>query len=1132
SDDGNDADGNTIDDPTELPIAGTTGLDLVKRLTTAGAAVGDTVVFTLTAENTGTLSLRNVTLSDTFTRADGTVIPGTPVLADPTLANAPLLPGGTRVWTLSHVLDQADVDAGGLRNTATVAATSPAGDPVSDVSDDGNDGDGNVLNDPTELAIAPDPQLEVTKVVRQSGSAVGETVIFEITAANLGNVTLRGFGLVDTLTDLAGNPRTAPDPMLESGASATVLGVGGTNVYTVSYVLTQTDIDAGGISNSVAASATAPDGTPVTDLSDDGNDGDGNDQNDPTEMRIDTAPALSADKVIVAGPVAVGETVIFDIRVTNTGNVTLRDAQIASDTLTRADGTVLALTTGPVLRSSDQGSPAGTLLVGETAVWRASYVLTQADIDAGGISNIAVATAVPFVGAPVSAQTRDADAGDGNPADDPTVLVLPQLPALSVDKVLADGGPVFAAVDDPLTFRFDVVNTGNVTLTDPVTINDPLLAAAGDAITCEAGPLAPGGALSCTGIYQVTQADIDAGGVTNTATAQSGATASAPDSVTVPAQQTPALDTVKNAVSITFEGVTYPGIDPVYFRNGAVVNYTFLVTNTGNTTITDTIDVDDNLVSNVSCPILPNGLAPGADVTCTASYTVTLSDVDLGAITNVATATAGGLRGATDSVTVPQGGVPSLGITKSLFAVTNPDNSADTNLLIDEVGDTLTYRFLVENTGTVSFVRDVVVNDVRLDGPLVCFAAGQDDFAPGEFVECFDTYVVTQDDLDAGAIPNEAVATTQYNAQGTTSFVTSDPSAIVSPVDAVSAITLAKSVATLPVAAVDQELTYTLTITNTGNQRLRSVSGTDPLLPDLVCSQAVLEPQAQLVCSDTYTVTQADVDRGTLSNTADVSALSPQGAARRATDTLVTQMPAVANDLQLEKRATVATFGAVGSTIGFDLIVTNNGNVTLTDLELTDPLIDPDYVCRVASLAPGATDASCAISRLVTQADVDAGTIENTAFVTGLDARGGAVDTSDDVSVPSGPRSATLDTTKTLTRTTTTVGETVTFRISLRNSGDVTLRDLALDDTFTRADGTVIDDDTPVLVNPAEAGLPLGPGETRVWTLDHVLTQADVDAGGLRNTVLGQAIDRAGAPVVDVSDDGNDTDGNTVDDPT
>ena len=48
-----------------------------------------------------------------------------------------LAPGAATSWTVAHTMSQADIDAGGIRNTATLAGTTPAGLPVSDISDDG-----------------------------------------------------------------------------------------------------------------------------------------------------------------------------------------------------------------------------------------------------------------------------------------------------------------------------------------------------------------------------------------------------------------------------------------------------------------------------------------------------------------------------------------------------------------------------------------------------------------------------------------------------------------------------------------------------------------------------------------------------------------------------------------------------------------------------------------------------------------------------------------------------------------------------------------------------------------------------------------------------------------------------------
>ncbi|SEN73467.1 conserved repeat domain-containing protein [Loktanella fryxellensis] len=1134
SDNGDDGDGNTVDDSTDLPIAGNSGLEIVKQVTTAGVMAGDPVVFTLTATNTGTLSLSNVTLTDTFTRADGVAITGAmPVPASPATVNDPMLPTQTRVWTLTHTLTQADIDAGGLRNTALASGTAPNGSTVTDVSDDGDDGDGNATDDPTELLIAPAPLLDVTKVVSRGGSEVGDSVAFTITATNVGNVTLTNPVVVDTLTDQLGNARATADPVFVAGTSETTIQVGASNRYTVTYVLTQADIDAGGLRNTATVSAESAAGAPVSDVSDNGDDTDGNTTDDPTDLSVALAASLSAVKQIVAGPVTVGGRVIFDIRVTNTGNVTLRQVAIASDTLTRADGTALTLTNGPVLRSTDQGSVAGTLAVGETGIWRASYVLTQADIDAGGISNIAVATGTPLTGNPVTAQTRDTDEADGNPATDPTELIVPINPALVVDKVLSAGGPTFNAVGQTLSFRFDVRNTGNVRLVDGIAIDDPLITDAGGTVSCPAGPLAPGAAISCTADYAVTQADIDAGGVTNTATATSGAVSSAPDAVTVPASQSPALTTVKTAVSISTGGQTFTQIEPQYFQIGAVVAYDYVVTNTGNTTVTAPITVTDNQ-NPVSCPAIPDGLAPQAAITCTATYTVDGNDVALGSVTNVASASDGATTSPLVSETVPQGGMPALELDKALIAIANPDGSPQTDLQFNQIGDELTYRFTVTNTGNAAYARDVVVDDALLAAPLVCFDSQNStvNLASMDSSVCDAIYVVTQSDLDRASILNEAVAATIFGPDGNTTTVSSRPAQVLTPAAALSALTLTKSATVLPINGAGQVLTYTLTVENTGNQTLTSIAVSDPLLPALTCEQGRLAPQGVLTCDGPYTVTQADIDAGTLVNTATVTATTPQGAARTATDTLTLDTPAPANDLQLTKAASVAAFGRVGSTLTFDLIVTNNGNLTLTDLVLTDPAIDPAYSCTVASLAPGASDSTCTVARTVTQADVDAGILTNTAFVTGRDARGNPVTAEGSASVPSQPRTSALDVTKVLTQTGANVGDTVTFEITALNAGDVTLRDLAIADTFTRLDGSEIVTQAPVLVGPGAATDPLNPGDVRVWTLDHVLTQDDLDAGGLRNSATVSGVDPADAPVSDVSDNGNDADGNVVDDAT
>ena len=97
---------------------------------------------------------------------------------------------------------------------------------------------------------------------------------------------------------------------------------------------------------------------------------------------------------------------------------------------------------------------------------------------------------------------------------------------------------------------------------------------------------------------------------------------------------------------------------PLKADAGESITYSFLVTNTGNVTLTDVTVVDTFLGSSaVTCD--PTTLEPGASVTCTAAaYSVLDTDVEDGlAIDNVATASGqpptGGRVSDTDDATIP-----------------------------------------------------------------------------------------------------------------------------------------------------------------------------------------------------------------------------------------------------------------------------------------------------------------------------------------------------------------------------------------------------------------------------------------------------------------------------------------------
>ena len=134
---------------------------------------------------------------------------------------------------------------------------------------------------------------------------------------------------------------------------------------------------------------------------------------------------------------------------------------------------------------------------------------------------------------------------------------------------------------------------------------------------------------------RTTQADVDSGLLTNTATATGTPPSgqppvSPPSTVEVPFDGDNSLGLEKraNPVDVNGNGV----IDP-----GDRIEWTIIVTNTGAQTIADIV-VSDPTAGAVTCPA--TSLASGEQMTCTVPpHTVTAADVRSGQVRNVATAT-------------------------------------------------------------------------------------------------------------------------------------------------------------------------------------------------------------------------------------------------------------------------------------------------------------------------------------------------------------------------------------------------------------------------------------------------------------------------------------------------------------
>ncbi|TKV25372.1 hypothetical protein FDK12_14985, partial [Arthrobacter sp. NamB2] len=122
--------------------------------------------------------------------------------------------------------------------------------------------------------------------------------------------------------------------------------------------------------------------------------------------------------------------------------------------------------------------------------------------------------------------------------------------------------------------------------------------------------------------------------------------------------------------------------------------------------------------------------------------------------------------------------------------------------------------------GTVP-LETVTVADSKLTGPVTCPAGP---LAVGAYVTCEAApYVLTQADVDAGQVINNAVAT------GTTPNLppATDEDTTTTVIAATPALSLVKSGSVSEVTRAGQQIEYSFELTNTGNVTLENVTAID-----------------------------------------------------------------------------------------------------------------------------------------------------------------------------------------------------------------------------------------------------------------------------------------------------------------
>ena len=131
SDDGDDNDGDTEDDQTITPLDQSPSITVSKTAVvdqgTDSLTNQDIIIYTITIENNGDVTLSNIQVTDVLTDGDGT----TTVLSSTydtsnTATEGTLAVGETATYTAVYTIDQKAVNSGSVSNNATVTAMSPA----------------------------------------------------------------------------------------------------------------------------------------------------------------------------------------------------------------------------------------------------------------------------------------------------------------------------------------------------------------------------------------------------------------------------------------------------------------------------------------------------------------------------------------------------------------------------------------------------------------------------------------------------------------------------------------------------------------------------------------------------------------------------------------------------------------------------------------------------------------------------------------------------------------------------------------------------------------------------------------------------------------------------------------------
>ncbi|HVN15352.1 MAG TPA: sortase, partial [Anaerolineales bacterium] len=726
-----------------------------------------TLTFTITNPAPNSVPLTGIGFTDTF--PSGMVVGTAPDSAQcggtvTSTSNSITLSGGSIIPNSSCTVTVKVIGTtnGNLNNTSDAVSST-------------NGGTGDTASATLNVVSPPAISKSFSPIETYVGST--STLTFTLTAPSGNTVALTGVAFTDNLPSglqVAGTPNATTSagcgtPTFPPAAGNTTitfsngtLAVGGTCTITVNV----TPTSAGTFNNTTNAITSTNGGTGAT--------------SNTATLTADQAVDLSITKTDGKLAVDRAEAITYTIVVSNAGPSAATGASVF-DTIP-SSLTSVTWTCAPGAGASCAASGSGN--ISDTVTIPAGSNVTYSV--SATVSNSAATDIVNSASVIAPVGVTDTNTSNNSATD------TDHLNLLNITK--SANPTTYSTVGTVINYSYTVTNNGTSTLSPTFTVADDKV----PPICTAPATLAPTESFTCAAAHTITQADLDAGSITNNVSAT--AKDADGDTVTsntatkiVTATQSPSLNLTKSVTS----GNPYDTV-------GGSVGYSYVVKNDGNVTLTSPFAVSDNKVT-VTCPPTAS-LAPNATITCTAAYTVTQNDLDVGSVTNTASAT--GYFGttlitsSTASQTVNATQNKGLTLVKSITSG-NPYTAA---------GDTINYSYLLTNNGNVTLTGNGAGNvfTVTDDKTTVTCPATPTSLAPGDTVTCTSTYTVVAGDLGSSVV-NHATAhalfgSTPVNSNQDTQTAYGSPVLAITKDDGVQ------------IVAPNAQPEYTITVTNNSLQ--------------------------------------------------------------------------------------------------------------------------------------------------------------------------------------------------------------------------------------------------------------------------------------------------------------------------